>query len=212
MKTAAWAMLALSSATWVAVFAPPLAQPGPVVADVIWGIPYVAFALVGAIIIRRQPANGIGWMLSGIGLCMGLAGAELNVLRLLYASPNLRGLVPWLMVLQPAALVAFGLIVLLVLTFPDGRLPSPRWKWFLIFLALFLGVVAVDQVVTPVQQTSGLPVSALANPDLARVLDPLTSFNLNGAFLLAAAVGLAFRYRSGNAVARQQIKGFAVSV
>ena len=212
MRTAAWAMLALTGATWVAVFAPPIAHPGPEVADVIWGIPYVAFALVGAIIIHRQPANGIGWMLSGIGLCMGLAGAELNVLRLLYASPHWHGLVPWLMVVQPFALVGFGLIVLLVLTFPDGHLPSPRWKWFVVFLCVFLGVVAMDQAVAPVQQTPGLPVSALANPDLARVLDPLTSFNLNGAFLLAAAVGLAFRYRSGNAVARQQIKWFAVSV
>src|ERR1700730_18002919 len=100
MRTAPWAVLALTAATWVAVFAPPLAQAGPAVADVIWGIPYVAFPLVGAIIIHRQPANGIGWMLSGIGLCMGLAGVELNVVRLINASPEWRVLAPWLIVWQ----------------------------------------------------------------------------------------------------------------
>lgn len=212
LRMAAWVMPALTAAVWLAAFAPPLARHRTALDDLQWGVPFVALAVVGAVVIQRQPANRVGWVLCGIGLAMGLAALHIDGLRLLYASPGWRRTVPWLVAVQPFDLAGWGLIFALLLTFPDGHLPSRGWKWVLVLLCLFLGLVGVDQAITPVQQTSGLPVSALARPDLARVLDPVTSFNVNGLVLLASAAGLAVRYRSGSAVTRVQIKWFGVSV
>jgi signal transduction histidine kinase len=213
LRGASLAVPALTLACWIVVLSSPSVQGGSRLIDVIWALPYIAFPIVGAIIIHRRPAGRVGWILSGIGLAMGLAGVQLQALRLLYASSSSwHGLVPGLTAVLPFGPIAFGLIVTLVLTFPDGRLPSHRWRWLVAVLFAFLGLVIVDQAVSPAPPVPGLPPSGLANRDLARVLDPLTSFDLNGVFLLAAALGLVLRFRSADVVARRQIKWFSISV
>jgi signal transduction histidine kinase len=208
-RTAVWAALTVTLATWVAAFSPPVATD-VTASDVIWAVPFPVFAVVGAIILAHQHANRIGWMLCGIGLGMGLAALELDLLERLYSSRG-HALVAWLVPLQPFGLAAFGLIVMLLLTFPDGHLPSRRWSILVGALCLFLLLVAVDQAISTRPASPGLPVSALANGRLSAALDPLTSFNLNGLLLLVAGAGLTSRYRSAGSVARQQIKWFAVA-
>ncbi|MCY4728538.1 hypothetical protein NYO98_19815 [Nocardioides sp. STR2] len=88
-------------------------------------------ALMGALIVRRHPAHPIGWLLCvasllsltlaadayGIwALGSGAPGRDASGHLALWAAP----LLGW---------PAFAALVLVFLLAPDGRLPSPRWRW-----------------------------------------------------------------------------------
>jgi len=83
----------------------------------------LAFATVGAVVATLRPKNGVGWLCLASSLICVLAGVP--------PEADTFG-VPW-HVLEPASSVAFGLLVpplpvmLMLLIFPDGRLPSRRW-------------------------------------------------------------------------------------
>src|SRR5215211_9407051 len=91
----------------------------------------LTFSVVGAIIASRQPRNAIGWIFCSIGLAVGL-----NSLTGGYAEYRLAGgstpgslvetaawFASWSWTLQVYVPTTF-----LLLLFPDGRLPSPRWR------------------------------------------------------------------------------------
>ena len=98
------------------------------------------FWALGTLLAWRRPGNPIGWLI------LGLAGfAALSEAASFYAVADYRqhaGHLPlgWLALLaQPGWAPAIASIGLLILLFPDGRLPSPRWRWVLwpyLFLAL----------------------------------------------------------------------------
>src|SRR4051794_981140 len=209
-RPAVWAAPVLTLAAWSATFAPPLAT-GVAWSDVVWAVPFTVFSVIGAVIVAYQHTKLVGWIVSGIGLAMALAALEVAVLRAVDSSAGGHAVARWLVLAQPFGLIGYGLIVLLVLTFPDGRLPTRRWRMLVFVLFLFLLLVAVDQAVSTQPGASGLPVGAMADPRISHVLDPLTSFDLNGALLFLAGCGLLSRYRTESTVGRQQIKWFAVA-
>ena len=88
------------------------------------------FGLVGLVVAWRRPGNPLGWIMLG-GALSGALSEDASFYTV--ADYRLRhGGLPlgWLALLaQPGwapAVMMFGLVVLL---FPDGRLPSPRWRW-----------------------------------------------------------------------------------
>jgi len=88
------------------------------------------FGVVGLVVAWRRPANPLGWIMLG-GALFGTLSEDASFYTV--ADYRLRhGGLPlgWLALLaQPGwapAVMMFGLVVLL---FPDGRLPSPRWRW-----------------------------------------------------------------------------------
>ena len=110
-------------------------------------------AAVGVLVARRQPRNPNGWLLIGIAaailLSTGAGAYSLLVYRLGRSLP-----------LGPAGLVlyqlwspALALFLLVILLFPDGQPPSPRWRWVawgygllcVGYLGLLIGV-AIDAV------------------------------------------------------------------
>jgi signal transduction histidine kinase len=93
----------------------------------------------GTLIVSRQPRNTAGWIFMTIGLFFVAEWASLAFLvagiKVDPASIPVLGL--WA-VLAEYALLPIASISLLFLLYPDGRPPTPRWRWA--EWALFLGV------------------------------------------------------------------------
>ena len=88
------------------------------------------YAGIGGLITTRIPGNAIGWLLELIGLLLAVSlFAEQYALRGLAAAPgSLPAVRPVGALSGGMAVLALIQVVFLVLLFPDGRLPSRRWR------------------------------------------------------------------------------------
>jgi signal transduction histidine kinase len=179
----------------------------------------VMYAGVGWMIVVRQPRNTIGWLLLAYGALAAFALFVGDYATLAVTDP---GSVPfgraaawadrWLLVVLLCALIP------LFLLFPDGRLPSRRWR-----PALWLTIVGPVLAVVTFALTPGRLTGALANfhdtvvtnplgvDALAGSINSLTQVagfaSLAAAFLAGAAVVV--RYRGASGEVRQQIRWLA---
>ena len=99
-----------------------------------------AFAVVGIVVAWRKPDNPLGWLILGVAGFFALS-EDASFYTVADYTARHGGLpLGWLALLaQPGWAPAIASIGLVVLLFPDGRLPSPRWRWALWpYLALAL--------------------------------------------------------------------------
>jgi hypothetical protein len=97
-----------------------------------------AFAAVGFLLAWRKPGNPLGWVILTMAAFFALSE---DASFYTVADYRLRhGGLPlgWLALLaQPGWAPAITLLGLTVLLFPDGRPPSPRWRWLMwVYLAV----------------------------------------------------------------------------
>jgi signal transduction histidine kinase len=175
-----------------------------------------SFAMTGAVIGWHRP----GHVLALLFLVLGLAAPLANTLIALALGPLATNSLEMRTLLVAASVAAtsmvFPLLPLAIVLFPDGRLPSPRWRWlpWLVGLASVLGGAAafaagawggdVDQ---------GGDLGAPLGGDLlgiAAVLSPLF-FTLIPFLLVSSGVAAVLRFRRGDAVTRQQLKWLALA-
>ena len=124
------------------------ASAGRPPAATLWLIGLAGAPLVGMIVAGRRPDNAYGWLLLSFGITSALL--ELTELYALYAlerygTAGFAGLAGAL-ISQTLWGATIGHLPLLLLLFPDGRLPSPRWRWLLralIWLTISGSVVAL---------------------------------------------------------------------
>jgi hypothetical protein len=186
---------------------------GGVVALVI-GVPCAG---VGAVAARRQPRNPIGWLFLVIAVCLFLSsdGGEYAVLdyRLGYHLP-----------FGPAGLVlgqlwgmGLALFVVVILLFPDGRLPSRFWRWALrAYCALYTALLAALAVATAGALTRQ-PIRVDSTGGLSAVDHPAGWFSViqSLALLLLLVLSLGFigrqvlSWRRSSGERRQQLKWLA---
>ena len=226
LRRSAWALW------WVQIAAVVLAVPlslatspsestwGLAVADQLWAALVLAFPLTGLVILVRQPTNRIGWVLHGIGVAWAV-----DLLLSVYTTVGLQ--------LRPGSLPGAGAVAALyegtwvliilpigtfvVLLFPDGRLPSPRWRFVAWASAAVMVVVPVLIVLTP-GTLEEAPAAGMANPlGVEAAAGALTV--LMGVFLplvplciIASAVSLVVRFRRAGGVVRQQLKWLTLAV
>ncbi len=178
----------------------------------------ISFSTVGAIITPRlPPKNPIGWIFCSIGLIAGmrLFVSEYAIVTLLAEPRSVPAILPggevlawissWLWVLH------IGLFVFLALLFPDGRLPSSRWRPF----AWLVGVVIVTGTVSVALWPETAAGFDLVNHPLGievatDAMNPVETI-LYALGLVAAASPLV-RLRRSMGVERQQLKWFAYAV
>src|ERR687889_78897 len=169
----------------------------------------VGYSTVGAIVASRLPESPIGWLFCAIGLIFGIShfSAEYAAYDLLAPSRSLPAgqvcawLTSWVWVF------GLGLIVFLDLLFPNGRLPSPRWRWFARFTAIALLPAAILGALSPGLITS----STLRNPfgieGLPNATMPVQAFMY--ALIVVGVSSMLARLRHAGRIERQQIKWFA---
>ena len=178
------------------------------------GASFLIFPLVGAMIASRRARNPIGWLCLTIGLLWMFSGAldyydVYGMMRpgslpfpLAMAWVN-----NWLWV---PSVGLMGTYVFLL--FPDGRLPSRRWRplaW-LCGVVIAWGIVGVAFGPGPLQDLGGIqnPIGLL-RPWMMPAF--WVSLPLLPLCMLASALSLVMRYRHSRGDERQQIKWIAFS-
>jgi hypothetical protein len=178
-----------------------------------------SYATVGAVIAARS-RNRVGWLFLAFGLI-----AALDVVVGPYATrgvvltpgslpaPELvgqLGSVGW-----PASYLFLGL---LLLVFPDGRLPSPRWRpAALVFLGSW-GALMLSGLFEPptgtwyggTPHTNPLAIAALGHPAWRAIMKGVLTVAVAGLAVMALAP--LQRFRRAGLVQRQQLKWFAFVV
>jgi hypothetical protein len=162
----------------------PLAWPARDFSDG-WQVPlFVAVCLTGVVVARRQPGNPVGWILIGLGV---FATFYTDVGRYAVFDYHFhRGDLPF----GPAAvLVASGLwtfvflvLPLVILLFPDGRLPR-RWRMVLWVYLAAAALVAAYFAGSNAWAMSGRPFSVDGAGQLSKQPNP-------SGVLVAAAVAI----------------------
>jgi signal transduction histidine kinase len=218
----AWSLAALCVAMFLAslalyVLARSAQSPGNwvTVSDKLIFVPFLAFPLVGALIASRRPENSIGWICLADGLLFLLLGMTESYSTYGVARP---GSVPFPVVIYALGqwlwVPAVGLLgIYLLLLFPDGRLPSRRWRplaW-LSGVVIMLLSVSVGLAPETLQNLGGVrnPFGLEEHPwvaDAFYVVVPLLPL-----CILASALSLVLRYRRSRGEERQQIKWIAVA-
>ncbi|MDP8931819.1 MAG: histidine kinase [Actinomycetota bacterium] len=172
---------------------------------------FLTVSVVGLAVALRRSDNVVGWLFLAWGLVA--AGSQFALLYAIHTSVAAPGSLPagdwfaWVSAWTPGAL--FAPMALLFLFFPDGRLPSRRWRsvaWLaagglvvsVVGIALAPGplIWSVETVANPV----GLPGAGF----LAGVGD--LGFAAVAVSILAAATAPLVRLRRSEGLERQQLK------
>jgi signal transduction histidine kinase len=175
------------------------------------------YAAVGWAIVTRQPRNTIGWLLLAVPLLVAIAFFVGD-----YATEALAvhpGSLPfgrlaawidrWMIVVMLTAFIP------LFLLFPDGRIPSPRWRPALWITIAGPAITVVSFALTPGRMTGAfaeLTTVTVVNPfGIDDLETPLHVASLVGGLMCAAAAILAgfaisARYRGASPEVRQQIR------
>ena len=166
---------------------------------------------VGALIASRVPDNAIGWLFCaiGVGLAASIVAQDYAIRGLvsdpgsLPAATTMAWLGSWLFGAGPV-----GIFVLLL--FPNGHLPSPRWRpvaW-LAALSLVAFTIGAAVVTAPPGQED---LRGFHGPTQLQGLGGIVVFlagNLAVLAALASALGLVLRLRRSSGEERQQLKWF----
>ena len=180
----------------------------------------VLYAALGALILRRA-RNRVGWILELSGLA-----AILVTLVSVYAMAAMRpgGLrLPGASSVGALAEPVFSAMLIslafLVLIFPTGTLPSPRWQPIVWIGAMAGAATVVLMTIIPANQPLPAPGGiSLVYPNPFRVDSALLSGALVVAIWIVAFVAVAafaslvLRYRSGGREERQQLKWLALMI
>jgi hypothetical protein len=156
--------------------------------EAVLAVAILLYAGTGLLISRRVPSNAIGWLLALIGwlLAAELLAEQYSCYGIVTAPGTLPGVrvVGWLAQI-PVVVAVFALLLLLLL-FPDGQLPSPRWRP----LGQALGVVMAATIVSLLQADTNVAggLTDVLNNVGAQYHNPVGVFPRHGWFSAYVAV------------------------
>jgi len=176
-------------------------------AGLLFALSLLPFPIVGLLIALRQPENAIGWLLLAIGFTW-FFGEALTGYGTYGVAMSRLPADTWTLAFTDMLWVPpIGLMgTFTLLLFPDGHLPSPRWRWFAWLCAVVLVVSCVGILVgASTMADSGFP--NLANPFAIPSLEFLqVSLVLFPFCILGSAGSLVVRYRRSRGTERDQLK------
>jgi hypothetical protein len=172
---------------------------------------FAALPAMGAFVASHHPRNPMGWLFLAVG-----AGIGLLLISTAYAhwalvdntgSYPLVTLAAWFeqWLWGPCIGLLFTLVLLL---FPDGKPPSPRWNWLVWVGALLLGVISVGGMVEERLESDAYsidnPIGIPGLGDVESTLGPL--FALLVPLVALCVASLVVRFRRSRGDERQQLK------
>jgi len=175
----------------------------------------VAFSVVGALVASRHPNNAVGWIFHGVAVSAGLSGLARGFVDYgLHGGSEPGSLVGAAAAYSDVSWIPFVLIpaTFLLLLFPDGHLPSRRWR----SVAWCAGAGIIGGLFTEGARSQPFDdFPTVKNPFAidSAVMEPLTalSFLLLFVGMLGSAAALVLRFRHAARVQRQQIKWLAAA-
>jgi hypothetical protein len=207
------AMFLASAVLYVLV---PSSQEGPspsgALSELLIFVTFLAFPIVGALIASRQPKNPVGWICLAIGLFW----------MLIFLGDSIPGSGPYPVTIaaltQAIWIPPVGLLgIYLILLFPDGKLPSRRWRslaW-LSGVVMVLASLGITFAPGPLEGHPGVrnPFGLEGAPSWVATAGIVILLMLP-LCMLASALSLVMRYRRSKGEEREQIKwiAFAASV
>jgi hypothetical protein len=181
------------------------------------GVSFGAFAVVGALVLVKRPANPVGWILATVALMVAVFPAGDSYAAYVMST---RGRPDVLAVLGAWAqswywyLLISLVVIYLPMLFPDGRLLSRHWLW----VAVPPGIATLATVVLGglTDTLSGQNVDyRIENPIGIEGLAPVEELPVFGTLgillgvgVLGAIASVAVRYRRSRGRERQQMKWF----
>jgi hypothetical protein len=189
--------------------------PSPVAARAVG----YTFLVVGALIASRRPRNPLGWLYLVAMIVIAFGGkakfADQYAYYALLTRPGSLPAAAW--VIWSGGLLSIGfysLITFGLLLFPDGRLPSPRWRPVAVAAVVGLALASGGGLLAPGPMHPPFdvpnPVGVAAFPELSR-LALLYSLAVLLPFI-ACVVSVFVRFRGATGRERQQLKWFAYGV
>jgi len=187
-------------------------QEGPSTSDALSEllilVSFLAFPIVGALIASRHPKNPVGWICLAIGLFW----------MLIFLGDSIPGTGPYPVTIaaltQATWIPPVGLLgIYLILLFPDGKLPSRRWRplaW-LSGVVMVLASLEITFAPGPLEGHPGVRnpfgLEALGHPWVATAV--FIVLLLLPLCMVASALSLVLRYRRSRGEEREQIKWIA---
>jgi hypothetical protein len=216
----AWTLAGLSVAMFLAsavlYVLVPSSQEGPstsgALSELLIFVTFLAFPIVGALIASRHPKNPVGWICLAIGLFW----------MLIFLGDSIPGSGPYPVTIdaltQAIWIPPVGLLgIYLILLFPDGKLPSRRWRplaW-LSGVVMVLASLGITFSPGPLEGHPGVrnPFGLEGAPSWV-VTAGIVILLMLPLCMLASALSLVLRYRRSKGEEREQIKwiAFAASV
>lgn len=172
-----------------------------------------AFPVVGLLIATHRPDNTVAWICLTVGLAFGLDATLWGVYFYGEANPGT--------VASPGAWATAGdafampglflIMTLLLLLFPTGRLPSPKWRWFARITGVLLVVGLASGFFLPEAGGWGRP-EGVANPmAIAGAEDVEMVLVLLFGCVVASLIALVGRFRRARGVERLQLRWLATA-
>ena len=173
------------------------------------------FPVVGYFMATRRPDNALSWLMVGLGVAIGIGallssyagyalnggigGPHLGLIAEAFDNPM------WIPIVVPP-------VTFMLLLFPDGHLPSPRWKWFARILGASMAIMYLTIVLAPGRfgEETG-PFADYRNPLGVEALRPVLSVAIVSIAMLPIGVigsllALIRRFRRSSGIERLQLR------
>ena len=181
--------------------------------DAVFVLSFGLFPVVGYVLALRRPDNAVSWVMLGVGASLGLSAFTGAYADYAYhggvGGRHLGEIVEAIDQPMWIPIVAVPVTFLLLL-FPEGHLPSPRWRWFARVLGASLPIVFLVILVEPGPlEESSIP--DLQNPLGIEALRPVLSVAIVALLMfpigvIGSLVSLVLRFRRSTGIERLQLR------
>ena len=218
---AVWAAVPIDIATiigsFIFIFVATGSADSVLLGGTVVGFTVGTFGIVGALLVTRLPGNPIGWILwsTAITIAGSIFGNSYAQFSVVSHGGSLPATVAIAFLSQATLIPLLGAVCIFVpMHFPDGRLPSDRWRKVARFSFVAVAFASVLSAVTPGPLSGGSeipnPLGFAALEGSPEVIGLLVLAALLGPFVLSIASVIA-RYRSGDSIERQQLRWFGAA-